>query len=122
MGNRAPVHGTIHNCSIYFQGVSPNNSARLPNRVQFRPMTEPQVDEHAKCAAEYCWLTVRKDLSRDTLLKEDLAALLPGPEETQFAFGLFDWDNDGYVTEPEVHARFQSMYRWAFSSGDWHVA
>ena len=30
MGNRAPVHRTIQNCSIYFQGVCPNNAARLP--------------------------------------------------------------------------------------------
>ena len=31
MGNRAPVYKTIRNCSICFQGVFPNNSARLPN-------------------------------------------------------------------------------------------
>ena len=31
MGNRAPVHRTIQNCSIYLQGVYPNNTARLPN-------------------------------------------------------------------------------------------
>ena len=31
MGNRAPVHRTIQNLSIYFQGVYTNNSARLPN-------------------------------------------------------------------------------------------
>ena len=31
MGNRAAVNRTIHNCSIYFQGVCPNSSARLPN-------------------------------------------------------------------------------------------
>ena len=31
MGDRAAVHRTIHNCSIYFQGVYPNDSARLPN-------------------------------------------------------------------------------------------
>ena len=31
MGNRAPVHRTIQNCPIYFQGVYPNSSARLPN-------------------------------------------------------------------------------------------
>ena len=30
MGNRAPAHGTIQNCSIYLLGVCPNNSARLP--------------------------------------------------------------------------------------------
>lgn len=79
-------------------------------------MTEPQLDEHATCAAEYCWLTVRNDLGRDTMLKEDLAALLSGPEETEIAFGLFDLDGDSYVTEPEVHSRFQSMYRCACNS------
>lgn len=76
-------------------------------------MSEPQLDEHATCAAEYCWLTVRKDLSRDILLKEDLAELLSGEEETEVSFGLFDLNDDGYVTEPEVHSRFQSMYRSA---------
>ena len=30
MGNRAPVHRTIQNCSINFQDVCPNNAARLP--------------------------------------------------------------------------------------------
>ena len=30
IGNRAPVHRTIQNCSICFQGACSNNSARLP--------------------------------------------------------------------------------------------
>ena len=34
MGNRAPVRRTIQHCSIYFQGVCPKNSARLPNLKQ----------------------------------------------------------------------------------------
>ena len=29
MSNRAPVHRTIQICSIYIQGICPNNSARL---------------------------------------------------------------------------------------------
>ena len=33
MGNSAPVDRTIQNCSIYFQGVYPNNSARLLNHA-----------------------------------------------------------------------------------------
>lgn len=81
--------------------------------LQFRTMTETQLDEHATCAAEYCWLTVRKDLSRDTILKDDLETLLASQDEIELAFGLFDMDGDGYVTEPEVHSRFQSMYRFA---------
>lgn len=87
--------------------------------VQFRKMTEPQLDEHATCAAEYCWLTVRKDLGRDTLLKEDLAAVLPDEEDVDVAFHLFDYDGDGYVTEPEVHSRFRFMYRCSYKS--WHL-
>ena len=35
MGNRAPVHRTIQNCSVTFQGVYPNNSARLPNHAGY---------------------------------------------------------------------------------------
>ena len=30
MGNHVPVHRTTHNCSVYFQGVCPNDSRRLP--------------------------------------------------------------------------------------------
>ena len=32
--NCAPVHRTTQNCSIYFQGVCPNSSARLPIHAQ----------------------------------------------------------------------------------------
>ena len=32
-GQSRPVHRTFQNCFIYFQGVYPNNSARLPNPV-----------------------------------------------------------------------------------------
>lgn len=81
--------------------------------LQFRTMTEPQLEEHATCAAEYFWLTVRNDLSKDTMEKEDVVELLSGKDEANVAFGLFDLNSDGYVTEPEVHSRFQYMYRYA---------
>lgn len=74
-------------------------------------MTEGQLDEHATCAAEYCWLTVRRDVSSDEMHKKDLAILFPSDEETDLAYCLFDTDGDGYVTEPEVHSVFQVMYR-----------
>jgi hypothetical protein len=74
-------------------------------------MTEPQLEQHATCAAEYVWLTVRRDLAVDKLFKDDLLAVLNQPDDAEFAFRLFDVDGDGYVTEPEVHSRFQVMYR-----------
>jgi hypothetical protein len=74
-------------------------------------MAEPQLEEHASCAAEFFWLTVasRED-GCDRMFKEDLAMLLQNDQEADFAFGLFDLDGDGYVTEPEVHSRIQAMY------------
>lgn len=76
-------------------------------------MPEAQLDEHATCAAEFCWLTVAPaaDISSDRMYKADLAVLLKNDAETEFAFSLFDLDGDGYVTEPEVHSRIQGMYR-----------
>lgn len=83
--------------------------------LQFRTMPEPQLDEHATCAAEFCWLTVAPaaDISSERMFKADLAVLLQNDQEAEFAFSLFDLDGDGYVTEPEVHSRIQSMYRSA---------
>jgi hypothetical protein len=79
--------------------------------MQFRTMSESQVDEHATCAAEYFWLTVRTDLSSDEMSKEDLEALLYSKEEAAYAFGLFDLDSDLKVKESEVHTRMQTLYR-----------
>lgn len=75
-------------------------------------MPEEVLDEHATCAAEYCWLTVRKDVSSDEMLKKDLAIMFPSDEETDLAYSLFDIDGDGFVTEPEVHSVFHHMYRF----------
>jgi hypothetical protein len=83
--------------------------------MQFRDMAEPSLDEHATCAAEFCWLTVAPaaGISSERLYKEDLAVMLQNEQEADFAFSLFDLDGDGYVTEPEVHSRIQAMYRCA---------
>ena len=78
-------------------------------------MPETQLDEHATCAAEFCWLTVAPaaDISSERMFKADLAVLLKNDQEAELAFSLFDLDGDGYVTEPEVHSRIQTMYRSA---------
>ena len=81
--------------------------------MQFRTMPERQLDEHATCAAEYCWLTVRKDVMSDEMSKRDLAPMFTTDEETDITYSLFDVDGDGYVTEPEVHSVFKVMYRCA---------
>jgi hypothetical protein len=75
-------------------------------------MPEAQLEEHATCAAEYCWLTVKRDVSSDELLKKDLAMMFPSDEETDNAYALFDVDADGFVTEPEVHSAFKLMYEY----------
>ena len=55
---------------------------------------------------------MRTDVDRQKLLMEDLLPPLGNNEEdAEYAFGLFDLDNDGYVVEAEVHSRFQKMYR-----------
>jgi hypothetical protein len=77
--------------------------------MQFKDMPEPQLEEHATCAAEFCWLTIASADLSERMFKEDLAALLQNEEEADFAFSLFDIDGDGYVTEPEVHSRIQAM-------------
>ena len=53
MGNRAPVHRTIQNCPIYFQGVYPNNSARSPNHG-WRQWGARLQDEHRKHVGVRC--------------------------------------------------------------------
>jgi hypothetical protein len=80
--------------------------------LQFRTMDETELEDHATCAAEYCWLTVRKDVSSDKMTKKDLAMLFPSDEKADLAYGLLDVDGDGFVIEPEVHAVFQVMYRY----------
>eukprot|EP00892_Ulva_mutabilis_P010917 jgi/Ulvmu1/8198/UM041_0007.1 len=79
--------------------------------AQFKDMPEEDLDEHASHAAEYCWLTARRDLTRERLFREDFEALLTDKPDADFTFSLFDLDGDGYVTEPEVHSRFQHIYR-----------
>jgi hypothetical protein len=85
--------------------------------MQFRNMSEQQLDEHALHAAEYFWWTVRQNLSLNKLYKEDLGAILHDDNDIEYAFGLFDLDGDGYVVEQEVQNRFQKIYRcsaWVF--------
>ena len=63
--------------------------------LQFKDMSEEELDEHSSHAAEFCWLTGRHDLSRDRLFKEDFEELLPDKEDAEFTFSLFDLDGDG---------------------------
>lgn len=58
-------------------------------------MPEEDLDEHASHAAEYCWLTARRDFSRERLLRDDFEALLPDKHDSDFTFSLFDLDGDG---------------------------
>jgi hypothetical protein len=79
--------------------------------LQFKDMGEEELDEHASHAAEYCWLTVREDVTSTRMHKDDLLAVLNDENDADFAFSLFDLDGDGFVVEREVHARFQHIYR-----------
>ena len=63
-------------------------------------MPEEDLDEHASHAAEYCWLTARRDLTRERLFKEDFEALLSDKEDAEFTFSLFDLDGDGCTATP----------------------
>jgi hypothetical protein len=83
-----------------------------PNMVlQFEGMSEAQVDEHAKRAAEYFWWTCRQDVESIILTREDLELLVSNEQDVDFLFRLFDCNDDGFVLVEEVVQRFTQMYR-----------
>lgn len=73
--------------------------------LQFKDMSEEELDEHSSHAAEFCWLTGRQDLSRDRLFKEDFEALLPDKQDAEVTFSLFDLDGDGCALHCAVYMR-----------------
>jgi hypothetical protein len=79
--------------------------------TQFLDISDVQADEHASHAAEFCWLTLRRDPYSERLTRDDFMAVLNDEEDTDFTFSAFDRDQDGYVVESEVHARMQECYR-----------
>ena len=67
--------------------------------------------ERASHAAEYCWLTLRRDPWADRLTPDDLRAVLGTEALTQSALRTFDVDGDGTIQENELHERLQRRYR-----------
>lgn len=81
--------------------------------VQFEGMTEAQVDEHARRAAEFLWWTARQDVTALAMTRDDLATVLGNEADVDYLFRLFDVNGDQFVLIEEVQQRFTQMYRYA---------
>eukprot|EP00892_Ulva_mutabilis_P002525 jgi/Ulvmu1/12273/UM087_0007.1 len=78
---------------------------------RFQSLPEEAVLERASHAAEYCWLTLRRDPWAERLTRGDLHAVLGTDELVRSALRTLDVDGDGSVQEGELHQRLQRRYK-----------
>ena len=96
-----------------FRSVQFANGNACVQCMQFQSLPEDAVLERASYAAEYCWLTLRRDPWADRLTPDDLRATMGTEALTQMALRTFDVDGDGNVDESELHERLRARYKCA---------